>query len=159
MDDNPYASPRYSSENPERRPDIYVDGQFIVVRDNAVLPSRCVITNEAVSAGDRRTRGFEWAPSFRLVLARHRCRLSYCVNRKHRLGKYRIRFVVGLASILAGWLFLGIHVLWIVPVILMVLASLSVDRLRVTAVKDDQFWLTGFGDAFLKSCENEYGIF
>ncbi len=155
MDHNPYAPPRQLIGAPEVRPDVYVDGRYLVIRDKAVLPLRCVITNQPVSPTDRRGRTFEWAPSFRCVLRRRRCHLSYCVHRAHRIALYRRRSVFSLVAVFVGWSVLGIHVLWFFPLIPLAIGGFPVDRLAVKRAEDGHFWIAGCGEAFLRSCEDD----
>ena len=160
MDQNPYAAPRILPETQKPTPpEICVDGQYIVVRNAASLPQRCVLTNEPVTVRDRQVIHFMWAPSFRLVRARHKCTVYYCVNRQHRMAAYRRRALVGLVGLVLGWLYLGIHVIWFVPVVPLAMLKMPFAPLNVKNAQDGQFWIAGCGDDFLRSCELEFGCY
>lgn len=158
MTDNPYAPPTVIEELEPERPEISVDGQYLVVRNGAVLPSRCVVTNKPTeSAADRFWRIFEWAPSFRPVLRRGKCRVSYCVHRDRRYSHYRNRFIMSLALLLLAWLVFGNFVWWFAILIPINMFGTSVDPLRVKTVKDGYFWIEGCGEQFLTECMHQFG--
>ena len=158
MDDNPYAPPRQPSNLPDPRPQVCVDGRYLVVRDGAFLPARCVFTNEDVTRRDRRTRRFNFAPSFRVAIGRHRCRISYCMSRKQRLTLYRNRTLVFIVAASLGWLFFSPRLLAFLSAAL-ITATTFRNQLSVKKAKDGQFWIDGCGDAFLAACRNEFGIY
>ncbi len=154
---NPYASPTVVQDALLPPTELFVDGNCIVVGSQADLPQRCIFTDEAVSPTDRRRRRLDWAPTFRLVLRHRHCYLSYCVNRRRRHRQYRSRILLGLVAVGVIWVVLGNQFIWVLPIVPIVLASLPMDAVRVVAYRDGRFWVTGFSDAFLRSCAQEYG--
>jgi hypothetical protein len=76
QDENPYASPLYTNdqETPEiypveevgeasnRRIDVFREGKLLVMRKNAILPDRCVKSNEPAAGKIR--RNLSWHPSY-----------------------------------------------------------------------------------------------
>lgn len=159
LEANPYAPPKVASELPDSRPSVLVDGRFLVVGRIAALPSRCVITNASASSADRRTRHFDWAPSFRLVLRRRRCRLSYCISSKPRNVNYVLKTAIGTVAFAVAFLFVGYYAVLLSPVIAVYVAALPADRLRVVNERDGRFWIAGCGEEFLQSCKQEFGTY
>lgn len=158
MADNPYAPPTVVLEPEPERPEITVDGRYLILRNGAVLPSRCVVTNKPTqSAADRFWRVFEWAPSFRPVLRRGRCRVSYCVHRDQRLTHYRNRFLFGFTLLLIAWLALGNFVWWFSLLIPVNMFGTPVDPLRVRSMKNGYFWIEGCSEDYLRDCAQQFG--
>ena len=156
MNENPYTPPVAVEETAVERPEISIDGSFLVVRSGAVLPSRCVVTNKKTNGNaDRFWRVFEWAPTFRPVLRRGKCRVSYCVHSDRRWAHYRNRFVLSLLLLVACWIPFGNGVWWFAILIPVVMFGTAVDPLRVRTMKDGYFWIEGCGLEFLRECENE----
>jgi hypothetical protein len=58
INENPYAAPSNLASLPEVPADtlFFRDGQFLVVRDGAVLPHVCVVTNQPATATDWRKK-------------------------------------------------------------------------------------------------------
>lgn len=153
---NPYAAPNIVREAPLPQVDVFVDGNCLVVGRQANLPQRCIFTNEAVWPGDRIRRRLDWAPTFRLVLRHRHCYVSYYVNHRHRHRQYLTRTLLGLLAMAVTWL-LGIASLWVLCLIPVAIVAVPRDGMRVAAYRDGRFWITGFGDAFLHSCAQEFG--
>jgi len=154
---NPYAAPRLVPDAPLPEAELLVDGNCLVVGSRVILPQRCIFTNEAVWPGDRIRRRLDWAPTFRLVLRHRHCYVSYYVNRRHRHRQYLTRTLLGLLAMAVTWLLLGIASLWVLCLIPVAVVAVPRDGMRVVAYRDGRFWITGFGDAFLHSCAQEFG--
>jgi len=72
MLENPYATPvslQTSEAQPQDDGSYYRDGKFLIVKDGAVLPSSCLITNEPVLQGGRRKQVLiAWTPRWIFVI-------------------------------------------------------------------------------------------
>jgi len=158
---NPYSPPETQDSLPWQNTDICVDGEYLVLRDGAVLPQRCVLTNQPVKPVDRRQRRFAWAPSFRLAVRRHRCRVSYCVNSRYRQSQQLLRILGAVAwFVLVIFAYLVVTSSLLMSAIFAVAAAWPLSRhepLRIKHAKDGHFWFTGCSSAFLSSCETEFG--
>jgi hypothetical protein len=154
MEINPYASPCEQTESNEvPLGEYYVDGSYLVVTDGAVLPMRCVVTGELVSAEDRETKQFEWAPSFRLVLHRRKCIVSFYVSHRVRRKEFWKRVLWGLVTPLLGWFWVGPYALWLLLILPFHIWRTDVIPMKVHREANGRFWISGCGQAFLASCD------
>ncbi len=152
---NPYSPPETQDSLPWQNTDICVDGEYLVLRDGAVLPQRCVLTNQPVKPVDRRQCRFAWAPSFRFAVRRHRCLVSYCVNSRYRQSQ-QLPWILGVVAWFVLVIFSGLA--FFVGAAGWPLWPLSRhEPLRIKHAKDGHFWFTGCSSAFLSSCETEFG--
>ncbi|MGE0755570.1 MAG: hypothetical protein AB7O38_01050 [Pirellulaceae bacterium] len=157
MDPNPYAPPQEIVLDLEPSREIFVDGDCLVVYDQAVLPNRCVATNRPARPRELRTRRFEWAPSFRLVLRRRVCHLSFYLSSRHARARYLVRLAVVAVATLLGVFWWGGIVWPLAFALLMIVGLAPVDGLSVEYERRGQFWIHGFGPEFLASCRQEFG--
>lgn len=153
-DFNPYAAAPIPSDDAEvldNSPSYYVQGDHLVARSGAVLPDRCVITNEPTLARDRFRRKLDATPSFTFVVRRVQCELTFSVLRRVRwrnLGLHLLSVVVlgGVATFFCGW---GILFWFIVPLVAMYRA-LPI-ALKARPAQDGWFYISGCGEPFLQS--------
>lgn len=156
---NPYDPPRVDSPSELPANYIRVDGRYLVLGRKAILPARCVVTNEQTTEFDRIGRRLKWAPPLRVVVSMKECQLVYSVNRRRRAA--RRYWSLGLAvAATVGTFLLGIaHAPWIALTVYLVIRAINAGPLSVRNARDDRFWISGCGRPFLESCEQEFGIF
>lgn len=160
MNDNPYRSPDSFEPQPAGSRDIHVDGSCLVVQDGAILPSRCVFTNQPATDQDRRIRKFDGSPSFRLVVSQKSFQLSYCVSRSVRQRMFRRTIFASTISVI---LMIGLYVATgsistgiFAPIPIFISSRLSSYRLRTVKSRDGSFWLAGCCPEFLAECRQTF---
>ena len=153
---NPYASPRVRVEKVAQAPTPRgrIEGDCVVIRSGGVLPMRCCATNAECGPADQRVRKFSFAPSFRLVIARRKCRLFYylCKTRRGYIFWSRVLAV----SIFFAGIWLGVGLLALVFAFIIYSGSAS-DGLKVVKFRDGEFWIKGGHAGFLDSLVAEDG--
>jgi hypothetical protein len=154
IDPNPYAAPTTSAylETPDSQI-FFVHEDCLVVSNGAVLPMRCVRTNKPAMDDERVSLLLEWSPSFRLVISKSKCFLTFyeckSTRRQRNLG----------LIIFGGVLILLTFISWLPIFLLGFLAFPLLLRgsVRIAHHQDGMFWITGFGEEFLKQCREEFG--
>lgn len=145
---NPYASPRgrIVKSSKAQAEGARIEGGCVVIRSGGVLPMRCCATNAECGPADQTIRKFSYAPSFRLVIARRNCRMTYylCKSRREYFFWSRVLAV----TILFVGLWFGFGLLAFV-FLLVILGTVTRDRLRVVKYSDGEFWIRGFNADFL----------
>lgn len=157
MDDNPYASPQAEQQDVEYdRRSVDVDGKYLVVRNNVVLPARCVVTNEPTQPNAVIRVTLKWAPSFRLVISRHRCRVTYSLSKREwrRVNFYRM-FDIAMGTALGAMLggVVGASILGAFGCAVAFVRNRGPLQLR--RAERGHYWLLGCGEPFLNSIREE----
>ena len=86
MDQNPYEAPTAAPSAPLSMTEVRVEGKFLVVTSDAVLPPFCVKTNRPVQPEDFQQRQLSWCPpivALLILLSGLLLILVYIVVRKH----------------------------------------------------------------------------
>lgn len=145
---NPYASPRgrIAKGTKAQAEGARIEGVCVVIRSGAELPMRCCTTNAECGLADQVIREFRYAPSFRLVIKRRNCRMIYYLCKSRREYFFWSR-VLAVAILFLG-LWFGFGLLAFV-ILLLILGTVSRDRLRVVKFSDGEFWIRGFNADFL----------
>ena len=179
MTENPFEAPM-SDLNPDQEPHdanyvggIRVDGHYLIVRSNTVLPPFCIKTSEPISESEMVKKTLSWLPPmYGLVLlvggplvllivyllARKQCVLTYgtaTVVRKQRRRRILMNVVISILLFLAIPICAAID--WppaIVMALVAFLASIVAlllmgSQLRITKHRDGEFWITGCSNEFL----------
>lgn len=147
---NPFASPAVAVACPSPR-EFRVHGDCVVVTSGCKLPLRCIATNAPCDVDDQNYQRLTYAPSFRLVINRRTCYLTYCTHPKLRKPAFLVRCFVSLVSFLAiAWMLPGAIIM---PVSVAVAAFFIVprDRLKIVNHKNGEYWIKGFSESFLDS--------
>lgn len=153
------------------------EGQFLVVRDGAMLPPRCVVTNEAINEQDwTKRRVLTWTPGWvyvgllggllplliLILCTQKKTNLTYSLSREVR-NKIHARmaiawsiFLVGLAAALSAAVFDAYAAMLILSGIVVILVGLVCVILFQSQVKiarqfNGEYWIKGCGLAFLDS--------
>lgn len=156
---------------------IRVEGKYLVVRDEAALPARCVKTNESVEDKPI-TKTFYWShPAWALLIlvnlllalivimiVRKKCRLSYYLTRTQK-AKQRNRMLIAIGSLLVGLvggLAAVVNEYWIIACIGLGLFLLGLvlivawsGPIKITKMRNGEFWIKGCDRTFLDSLEND----
>lgn len=164
---NPYAPPtevRDSSPSVAVDSDLVsVDGEYLVVRPGAVLPSRCVLTNQELDERQRRRDVLRWARPGRFVVLRQQCGMSYCLSpefvRSHQQWMLRQLLIVACICVPLT--------LWLQTYVLVLMALIAFCDLRdwrpkplkIKTSRNGRYWIEGCGDEFLQACQQELGDF
>ncbi|QDU55381.1 hypothetical protein Pan181_15700 [Aeoliella mucimassa] len=184
MSNNPFQSPLEQTHPPTAiadKPatnDIQVDGNCLVVKPGAVLPNRCIRTNEPTPPQDRRRQTLYWLPVWLVVVAvltlpllpivyfgtRKVCTITYSESRKSRARRHA--FVVHAILVGIG-LFLGMlistsHGMWNASVVttvgflftLIVTAFAARGPLKITRHNNNRFWINGFSSEYISALES-----
>ena len=118
---------------------------------------RCCATNAECGPADQRVRKFSFAPSFRLVITRRKCRLFYCLCKTRRGYNFWSR-VLAVSIFLAGlWFELGLPLLLALVFAFIIYSGSASDGLKVVKFRDGEFWIKGFHAGFLDSLVAEDG--
>ena len=162
------------------RSGIRVDGRYLVVRSGAVLPARCIKTNELVEqAAVNKT--FYWVnPAWLLLIlasplallvvylvVRKECHITFSMSRSERrkvwtrttasllvFGAAVAATIVGVAEAEVGLAVAGIVCLF--PGLVM--AIVFANPIGVAKAKNDEFWIKGCGRDFLDSIRAETSL-
>lgn len=114
---NPYQSPVFEGELSSGAVlgDFFRDGKFLVFRDRAELPLRCLISGEAVTADDwRKRKQLSWNPPWifigilggllpiliLMLIAQKKAHLVYSLGKKAR-SRIRNRYLLGSCLLVA----------------------------------------------------------
>lgn len=156
---------------------IRADGKFLVIRTDAILPKRCIKTNQPVDDPPV-TRKLYWAPPWIIALIlinllvvlivymvmRKECRITYYINKQHknrRLINLAIGcglFVFGVVGFFGGIVFesglfaLGSALIWLASIVFLVIVGKVIS---VTKYKDDEFWIKGVCQEYLDEVRAE----
>lgn len=149
---NPYAAPILSTDNRSQTRGSRIEGNCIVVSEWTVLPMRCISTNMPCNTSKKWLLTLSYAPSFRLMLKRRYCRLTYC--QANDSFWIRALLAVAIFSSLAIARFS-----WITAAVIAAIPLLTKfpNRLKVVKYRDGEFWIKGFHNDFLQSLVDEDG--
>lgn len=182
MSGNPFEPPKAPIGEVEPMADprgYHVEGKMVVVLNGASFPDRCVFCNK--DQGDDGRRFFKdlyYVPTYvyflvlfnvlfliiGYYLARRPVLIRYSVCGEHRREKKRNVFLCVLyLAILIFYLIVGIayEMFWFLVLGLISFLVLLVFALRANKVlvarkkKGELFWITGFGDEFLRHLDAE----
>lgn len=176
---NPYAPPTVPFV-PQPVAAMYRrEGNLLVIRDGAVLPNRCILTNQPINERDwTKKRSLTWTPAwvwifilFGLIIA---LILALCLQKKAQLtynicrAKRNRQLRFGAFSLLATFGGIGLMIsalsfeqwgnaLVISGIVLLigglVMAAISSVALTVKRYKDGEFWIKGCSPEFLASLD------
>lgn len=181
-DPNPYATPQASSppvSSSNNHSAFFRDGKFLVVRDGAVLPERCLVTNKETSHADWRKRvTISWFPSWvfitillnlivmavAMLITQKKAGVTYSLSREIRWKirkKNYLGFAFGLGAI---GLFVGGFTIWseadsvgaaflvgILLAIFSLICFVVANPLKAIKYKDGWFRLKGCSEEFLET--------
>ena len=179
---NPFEPPKAPIGEAESMADTrgyYVEGKMVVVLNGASFPDRCVFCNK--DQGDDGRRFFKdlyYVPSYvyflllfnvlfliiGYYLARRPVLVRYSVCGEHRRMKTRnIILCLLYLAILIFYLTVGVAyemvwflVLGLISFLVLLVVALRVNKgLIVKQRKGELFWITGFGDDFLRQLDAE----
>lgn len=155
---NPYAAPISSTMQRAPTGEPRIEGNCIVVSSWIVLPMRCIATNVPCDTSKQQLAKLSYAPTFRLVLRRRYCRLTFC--RTYSGLWIRALLSVALFSMfsMVAYFSASVFILFLA----MALAAVpfipqSPNRLKIVKHKDGEFWIKGFHADFLQSLVEEDG--
>ena len=149
-DFNPYSSPGVPASVLQPIREARVDGRCIVVNSGTQLPLRCVTTNVDCSHDDLRARLLSYAPSFRLVVSRRRCRVFRCLSAARRKRHLFVRLLLAIGILPLLWFFCGMVIVAGILATTLFMA-LPPDRLKVVNYRNGEFWIEGFSEDFFDS--------
>lgn len=174
MDTNPYKPP-VALDTFSGKPDagtICVEGKYLVVCSGAVLPQRCVKTNQKITEQDMRHKTFEWcspwvALSFLIsgcimivlyFVFRRKCSLTFGIHPSVR-KKYRNRLIFKVLATVAllvslpfvaatdsGGLIAAVLILFIFAFIASFIGN---SPLSIAKHREGEFWIKGCCQEFL----------
>jgi hypothetical protein len=188
MSINPYASPTVASIAPPGPASglslngVWVDGKALVVPPGAVLPRRCVKTNEPISEKDMAAKTFTWCPRWVIIvflfsrllgfivyfIARHTFKVTYGIHPDVRRKRRNRMLISGLVCVTCIALIpvtamldqpeipvaLCFGGVIVSSVILMLLAG----QLSVKTHKKGAYWIVGCSPEFLLSIPQEAAL-
>jgi len=161
---NPYEPPKSPLQSRAAGPrDLSVEGDQLVCGPAAILPRRCIVTNETIPAGmDAKLRRRELITG---QIFKPNCWVEFSLSAKVRRHQLAMRWagmtvmILGLAIILAK--IGGLHS-WPVPgtvVFLWMMVGYFLysrgNTLQMVGYREGRFWLKGCSPAFLASLQTE----
>ncbi len=175
MDTNPYQPPVVQDPLPGKlhTPAVGIDGKYLVVTPGAVLPQRCVKTNQKITEGEMKRKAFEWCSPwvalsflisgcFTIILYfvfRKKCEIVFGVHATVS-AKYRNRLIfkllatVGLFVAMPFVAAIDNSALIAATIILFIIAFISLfvgnSPLSVAKHRQGQFWIKGCCQEFLE---------
>lgn len=153
--------------------DIEPTGTFLIVREQANLPNRCVFTNVPTTDHDIVETALKWNGSpFRLSDQQRTCNLRYSVSAEVRRQHTRINTMTALATgiviiiVLATALSFDMGLTIWVAVIATAAESAFAMRirrnqrgpLRIADYRDGRFWIQGLSTEFLLAFREELDL-
>ena len=172
---NPYQAPAETSTQAQNLP-FYTDGKFLVIRSGAVLPSRCVKTNQPIPESSLKTRDMSWAHPMIAVLVllspliliivyfivRKTCTVTYGVHsdirrqkRKWFWIKIALAIVLLIAMLVASAADSPIAIMITLLALIAAVISLFIGNspLGISKHRSGEFWLKGCSEEFLESVQ------
>lgn len=163
---NPYEPPRTDPELAEPKwPVIAVDGSRLVVASGAVLPRRCIKTNQPTTEHDSIHTTLQYpGRTFQLTLVPPECEITWFASPTVR---WRSRFQKPLGGLLILLTFLVVFTDELqarVPVLpaafLIAICGLTLflvgdQKLKIVDYKHDRFWIEGCSREFLRALDLE----
>lgn len=179
MSDNPFQAPLTDAQDFATsvllggRQQAYVDGDCLVVRSGAVLPNRCVRTNQPTSFMEERRQTLYWAPSWIAILillnllilaivyfvVRKACDITYSESQELRSARRTRVLITSLVCVALfvgmiagiGYESAGVMIVTIFGLLVGLITLLVVARgpIRPVKHKNGEFWLRGFSREYL----------
>lgn len=159
--ENPYLTPNTEecAVPDDASIPLRIEGTSVVVHDGAVFPLRCVLSGEPVDESSLTRHRLEslwseiWPKRVHVVFG-----MSAAVRRRYRIYA-GVRFATGFVAIALmyfhfGTVGYGLRI-FALTVLALVANRIPLCPLKISKRQGDQFWITGFGPAFLnelRSC-------
>jgi hypothetical protein len=152
---------------------VRVEGKFLVIRDDTVLPNRCVKTNEEVDAKPVKKTLYWSHPALALLIlvnflvflivaliVRKKCQVTYYLSEDQK-SRRRIKIAsasfISLLALVVGIVlamddqWIGLIVGLIVCLFAIICAAVFASTMRIAKVKGREFWISGATPVFLQS--------
>lgn len=156
---------------------IRADGKFLVIKTDAILPKRCIKTNQPVDDPPV-TRKLYWAPPWVFVLilvnlivllivymiVRKECRVTYYISREQK-NRRRIKLAAGWGVFVLSIITFGVGVgnewpilavasalAWLASIIALIMFA---NVIAPTKHKDGEFWIKGVCQEYLDEVRSQ----
>lgn len=172
MDENPFASPQAVELGTDTRfasSAIKVHGKYLVVGSRAVLPPRCVFSNEPPPSAKAASFRLTWSPSFQLSIQPATCYIQCHFGREYRRRKLWTVLVWILMAAMIGAVWVCVDLSSTVLSLTALSMSVVFISIGIVAIfepglvakhaRRGEFWVLGCGKEFLDSCADEYGYY